>query len=61
MVDDGYSLVYKNLAMLFAPFDGLTYPGNRMRVGPWTLQEPTIAPDGIADSILCGTVEFCIH
>jgi hypothetical protein len=44
--------------MLFASLDHLLEASYTASIRLWTLQETTVAPDCVADAILCGAVEL---
>jgi hypothetical protein len=53
-----FLLVQKDFTMLFASLDHLLEASYTASIRLWTLQEATVAPDCVADAILCGAVEF---
>ncbi len=45
--------------MLFSGIDGLADSSHTQWICPRALEKATVAPDGIAHAVLCGSVEFC--
>jgi hypothetical protein len=54
-----YLLVQEDFAVLFACSAHLLEASHTVAVRLWALQETTIAPNGIRDSVLCCAVKLC--